>query len=512
MESWFFILLVAFSISIILKAFFNLFSPPKKLTHTLPPGPSTFPIIGNFLFLRKSFFEIEPILRNLRKKYGSMVTLHIGPRPSIFVSDRSLAHQALVQSGSLFSDRPKALPISKIMSSNQHNISSAPYGPNWRVLRRNLTSEILHPSRIKSYSHARKWVLDILFDILQSKAKTGEPVQVLTHFQYAMFCLLVLMCFGDKLSQEQIKKIEDVVRRGLLGLERFNILNFWPKVTKVLLRKRWQEFFQRRKDQEDVLIPLIRARKKAKEEKLSDKKSDDYVLAYVDTLLDLELPEEKRKLTEGEIFSLASEFLNAGTDTTSTALQWVMANLVKYPHIQDKLFLEIKGVVGDGEEIKEDDLQKMPYLKAVILEGLRRHPPGHFVLPHCVTEDTVLGDYLVPKNGTINFMVAEMGWDPKVWEDPMAFKPERFMRNEQMFDITGSREIKMMPFGVGRRICPGFGLALLHLDYFVANLIWKFEWKAMDGDEISLEEKQEFTVVMKTPLMAHISPRKEIRS
>ncbi|TYI40117.1 hypothetical protein ES332_A02G141000v1 [Gossypium tomentosum] len=512
MESWFFILLVAFSISIILKAFFNLFSPPKKLTHTLPPGPSTFPIIGNFLFLRKSFFEIEPILRNLRKKYGSMVTLHIGPRPSIFVSDRSLAHQALVQSGSLFSDRPKALPISKIMGSNQHNISSAPYGPNWRVLRRNLTSEILHPSRIKSYSHARKWVLDILFDILQSKAKTGEPVQVLTHFQYAMFCLLVLMCFGDKLSQEQIKKIEDVVRRGLLGLERFNILNFWPKVTKVLLRKRWQEFFQRRKDQEDVLIPLIRARKKAKEEKLSDKKSDDYVLAYVDTLLDLELPEEKRKLTEGEIFSLASEFLNAGTDTTSTALQWVMANLVKYPHIQDKLFLEIKGVVGDGEEIKEDDLQKMPYLKAVILEGLRRHPPGHFVLPHCVTEDTVLGDYLVPKNGTINFMVAEMGWDPKVWEDPMAFKPERFMRNEQMFDITGSREIKMMPFGVGRRICPGFGLALLHLEYFVANLIWKFEWKAMDGDEISLEEKQEFTVVMKTPLMAHISPRKEIRS
>ncbi|MBA0824672.1 hypothetical protein Goarm_021325, partial [Gossypium armourianum] len=439
-----------------------------------------------------------------------MVTLYIGPRPSIFVSDHSLAHQALVQSGSLFSDRPKALPTSKIMSSNQHNISSAPYGPNWRVLRRNLTSEILHPSRIKSYSHARKWVLDILFDVLQSKAKTGEPVQVLTHFQYVMFCLLVLMCFGDKLSQEQIKKIEDVVRRGLLGLERFNILNFWPKVTKVLLRKRWQEFFQRRKDQEDVLIPLIRARKKAKEEKLSDKKSDDYVLAYVDTLLDLELPEEKRKLTEGEIFSLASEFLNAGTDTTSTALQWVMANLVKYPHIQDKLFLEIKGVVGDGEEIKEDDLQKMPYLKAVILEGLRRHPPGHFVLPHCVTEDTVLGDYLVPKNGTINFMVAEMGWDPKVWEDPMAFKPERFMRNEQVFDITGSREIKMMPFGVGRRICPGFGLALLHLEYFVANLIWKFEWKAMDGDEISLEEKQEFTVVMKTPLMAHISPRKEI--
>ncbi|XVF06816.1 hypothetical protein REPUB_Repub06bG0083200 [Reevesia pubescens] len=101
-----------------------------------------------------------------------------------------------------------------------------------------------------------------------------------------------------------------------------------------------------------------------------------------------------------------------------------------------------------------------------------------------------------------------MGWDPKVWEDPMSFKPERFLRSNdsggEVFDI-GSREIKMMPFGVGRRICPGFGLAFFHLEYFVANLIWKFEWKAMDRDDISLEEKQEFTVMMKTPLRAHIS-------
>ncbi|XVE62354.1 hypothetical protein DITRI_Ditri06bG0111500 [Diplodiscus trichospermus] len=96
----------------------------------------------------------------------------------------------------------------------------------------------------------------------------------------------------------------------------------------------------------------------------------------------------------------------------------------------------------------------------------------------------------------------------------MAFKPERFLNNDknsgEVFDITGSREIKMMPFGVGRRICAGLGLAMLHLEYFVANLVWNFEWKAIDGDEVSLEEKQEFTVVMKTPLQAHIYPRNKI--
>ncbi|OMO95973.1 Cytochrome P450 [Corchorus capsularis] len=490
METWFLILLTI-SISLLLKAFLNLFSSSKN--PTLPPGPPIFPIIGNTLWLRRSIIQkFEPILRDLHSKLGPIITIHVGRNPYIFISDGSLAHQVLVQNGSLSSDRPKARAANKIINSNQHNISSAAYGPTWRLLRRNLTLEILHPSRIKCYSHARKRVLEILFDGLKSKAQSGEPVQI---------------------SQKQIKEIETVLRRVLLGfLGKFTILNFWPRVTKILLPKKWEQLYKLRKDQEDVLIPFIRARKKAKEENLGKKESDDYVLAYVDTLFNLELPEEKRKLDEGEIVTLAAEFLNAGTDTTSTALQWVMANLVKYPNVQEKLLIEIKGVMEKTgeEEIKEEDLQKMPYLKAVILEGLRRHPPGHFLLPHRTTEDIVLGGFLVPKNGIVNFMVADIGRDPKVWENPMEFKPERFLKNDPMevFDITGSREIKMIPFGAGRRICPGLGLASLHLEYFVANLVWKFEWKAMEGDEISLEEKQEFTTVMKTPLQAHISPRK----
>ncbi|CAK7334531.1 unnamed protein product [Dovyalis caffra] len=510
METWL-LILVSISISLFLKFIFNNFLTTRKL----PPGPLTFPIIGNLLWLRMSAFKLEPILRSLHAKFGPMVTLRVGTRPAIFVADRTLAHQALIHNGAVYADRLPASATAKITTSNQHNISSSSYGPTWRLLRRNLTAEILHPSRAKSYSHARNWVLQILQNRLETQAKSGHPVCVMEHFQYAMFCLLVLMCFGDRLAENQIKKIEEVQREMLVNFRKFNILNFWPRVTKIVLRRHWQELFRLRKCQEDVLIPLIRERKKASEERIrkskEDKKEqeDEYVLSYVDTLLALELPEEKRKLEEGEVVSLCSEFLNGGTDTTSTALQWIMANLVKYPQIKEKLFMEIKGVVRDGaENIQEEELQKMPYLKAIILEGLRRHPPAHYVLPHAVTEDVVLGKYVVPKDGTINFMVAEMGWDPKVWEDPMAFKPERFLNSGgETFDITGSREIKMMPFGVGRRICPGYGLALLHLEYFVANLIWKFEWKAVDGDDVDLAEKEEFTVVMKNPLQAQISPR-----
>ncbi|KAI9127548.1 hypothetical protein K1719_000541 [Acacia pycnantha] len=146
------------------------------------------------------------------------------------------------------------------------------------------------------------------------------------------------------------------------------------------------------------MIPLIRARKKAKEERLNrfnNCSSDQIIVPYVDTLLDLEWPEEKHQLEESEIISLSSKLISGGTDTTTTALQWILANLV------------------------------------VILEGLRCHPPVHFVLPHAVKEDVVLNGFLIPKNGTINFIVAEMGRDPKVWENPMEFKPKRFLKTEK---------------------------------------------------------------------------------
>ncbi|KAI4295240.1 hypothetical protein L6164_035307 [Bauhinia variegata] len=448
----------------------------------------------------------------------------MGSRPDIFIADRFLAHQALIQNAVVFADRPKALPTKKIISSNQHDILFGFYGPRWRLLRRNLTSKILHPSRIKSYAHARKCVLDMLLNRLKldsesSKPSTATITNLIDHFQHAMFCLLVLMCFGDKLDEKQIREIEESQRRMLLSFSRYNVLNLLPQITKILFHKRWKEFLQLRKDQETVLIPYIGARKKAKEERLSKGGNEEFVVSYVDTLLDLEMPEEKRKLDYGEICTLCSEFLNAGTDTTSTALEWIMANLVKYPDIQERLLEEIREVMGDREkekeEVKEEDLKRMPYLKAVILEGLRRHPPLHFVAPHRVTEDVVLNGYLVPTYGSVNFLVAEIGRDPTAWEEPMAFKPERFINGEGedvellLVDVRASaQEIKMMPFGAGRRICPGHNLAMLHLEYFVANLVWNFEWrKPANVADIDLSEKLMFTTVMKNPLKPRIIPR-----
>ncbi|OIW20460.1 hypothetical protein TanjilG_11860 [Lupinus angustifolius] len=514
METWFTIT-ASLCLIFLLRAVLSLLSPTTKINNPFPPGPTHIPIITPLIWLTKSLSQIEPILKNLHTKYGPIVTLRIGSRPAIFINDRSLAHQILVQNGSVFSDRPITLPTEKILNSNQHNINSSSYGTTWCTLRRNLTAEMLHPSRVKYFAQTRMWVLDILLKRLKFDIKSSVSIKIVDHFQHAMFALLVFMCFGERVDDKILNDIEKAERSLLVSLKRFNVLNYWPKITKILLRKRWEELLKLRSNQEEVLVPLIRARKEANKSGLCNDNNNPR--AYVDTLLDLKLPiEGQRNLDESEIVTLCSEFLSAGTDTTSTALQWIMANLVKYPHIQQRIVDEIKKVMAvsdkeEKEEVREEDLDKLPYLKAVVLESLRRHPPAHFVLPHAVTEDVAFNGYLVPKKGLVNFMVAEIGRDPKVWEDPMTFKPERFLNEDgsrlEGFDITCSKEIKMMPFGAGRRICPAYSLAMLHLEYFVANLVLNFDWKVSNGGDVDLSEKEEFTVVMKTPLEAHISPR-----
>ncbi|KAM0047901.1 putative cytochrome P450 [Helianthus debilis subsp. tardiflorus] len=508
METWF-IIVVTLCVSALLR---SLFRPNHR--NKLPPGPSS--LSSTLLLLTNSLSELEPILKNLRSKYGPLITLTISSRPSIFVATHSLAHQILIQKGAVFSDRPRTLPV--------RNISSSAYGATWRLFRRNLASEMLHPARVKSYSWARKWVLHILINRLRDQGASG--IKVIDHFQHAMFCLLVFMCFGEKLDEDRINAIASVQRRLLLlvGSGRFNILGVFPRLGRLLFLNRWKDLMQIRKDQEQSLLPLIESRI----ESVKSGSHNEGIVAYVDTLVNLELPEEDGgkenggKLTHKEMVSICGEFLNAGTDTTSTALQWIMANLVKYPHIQSKLYDEIVSVVGpppsppreeDEMEldsvINEEDLLKMPYLKAVVLEGLRRHPPAHFVLPHRVMKEVEVQGYTIPQGATINFMVGEMGLDPNVWDEPLEFKPERFLVNDGAFDITGSKGIKMMPFGAGRRICPGSDLALLHLEYFVANLIWYFNWSVPDGYHVDLSDKTEFTVVMKNPLQAQVSSRVE---
>ncbi|KAE9617666.1 putative cytochrome P450 [Lupinus albus] len=314
METWFTIT-VSLCLIFLLRALFSLLqkSCTTKISNPLPPGPTYIPIITPIIWLTKSVSQIEPTLQNLHTKYGPIVTFHIVSRPTIFVNDRSLAHQILIQNGSVFSDRPKSLPIEKILNSNQHNISSGSYGPTWRILRRNLTAEMLHPSRVRSFAQTRKWVLDVLLERLKLDIKSNASIKVVDHFQHVMFSLLIFMCFGQRVEDEILDDIEKAEHTLFLSFKRFYVLNYWPRITKFLFRKRWEELLKLRSNQEVVLVPLIRARKEAKKSGLCNDDNNN-PRAYVDSLLDLKLPNEgQRNLDEGEIVTLCSEFLNAGS-------------------------------------------------------------------------------------------------------------------------------------------------------------------------------------------------------
>jgi len=494
---------------IFLQALFNAIRNKK-----LPPSPPTIPFIGNILWLLKSsknFAELELVLRSLRSKYGDIVTIYIGSRPSIFITSHEVAHRALVKNGTVFANRPVALLTTNIFFPKQRTISQSPYGPIWKLLRQNFM-QATQPSRLNSYSRCRKWALNILKKYILADIELGnKAIHIDDYFNFALYTLFTYMLWGEKFDKEIVESIQRVQHCLIYNFIKFNVLNFAPMLSRFVFRGLWREIMQIRENQMNVFLPIIKARQEKIKNKINvgieDEDRED-LEAYVDTLFDLKVPESGENFNDEELVSMCSEFMLGGTDTTATTLLWTMANLVKNQKIQEKLYDEIKEIVKHNEEIEEEHLKRMPYLKAVVLETFRRHPPGHFILPRAVIQETIFDGHKIPQKAMINFPVAEFGWDPSVWENPMEFKPERFLSEENAnFDLKGIKEIKMMPFGAGRRVCPAIYIATFHLEYFVANLVRDFKWTIEDGCEVDLSEKQSFTIVMKNPLRPCLSPR-----
>ncbi|KAH0673517.1 hypothetical protein KY284_024604 [Solanum tuberosum] len=149
----------------------------------------------------------------------------------------------------------------------------------------------------------------------------------------------------------------------------------------------------------------------------------------------------------------------------------------------------------------------MPYLNAVIKELLRKHPPTYMSLTHAVTEPAKLGGYDIPTDVNVEIFLPGISDDPNLWSEPEKFDPDRFFLGKEDADMTGVSGVKMIPFGMGRRICPGLNMATVHVSLMLARLIQEFEWSDPENTRVDFTEKLEFTVVMKNTLRAKIKPR-----
>ncbi|KAJ0243899.1 Cytochrome P450 77A4 [Hirschfeldia incana] len=474
----------------------------KSKRVNLPPGPPGWPVVGNlFQFARsgKQFFEY---VDEMKKIYGPILTLRMGIRTMIIISDANLAHQALIERGAQFATRPVETPTRKIFSSSDITVHSAMYGPVWRSLRRNMVQNMLSANRLKGFASARKSAVDKLVERIKSEAEENDGlVWVLRNARFAAFCILLDMCFGVEMDEESIEKMDRMMTEILIAVDP-RIHDYLPILTPFYSKERKLALELRRKLVEFV-VEFIEKRRSAIRN--SDETASPF--AYLDTLFNLKIDGRETTPSDEDLVTLCSEFLNAGTDTTGTAIEWGVAQLITNPKIQSRLYDEIKSTVGD-RTVDEKDLDKLVFLQAFVKEVLRRHPPTYFTLTHGVTEPTTLYGYDIPVGANVEFYLPGMSEDPNIWDKPDKFDPDRFITGGEDADLTGVAGVKMMPFGIGRRICPGLGMAIVHVELMVARMVQEFEWSTNPPESgVDFAGKLVFAVVMKNPLRAMVKAR-----
>ncbi|KAF8687810.1 hypothetical protein HU200_042748 [Digitaria exilis] len=436
---------------------------------SLPRAPwPRLPLIGNLFFLHHTptVASLTDVLRRLHAVHGPVQASHLHRLPW---------HRALVNMGSTFAHRP----TSWYTGLNSHGVNSATYGSRWGRLRRNLCSHLAgeHVAGVLRSSSGR------LVKNLESAAgkNGGDVVTPSGTFRHAVFGFFAALCFGEGVEEDKLGSLRGLhaeIISLIVELDAFNLVPVFVQV--VCYFPRWRKLMRAQRRHHVLVTDIISARRRRREEGVGCDVAEPR--CYVDTLLGLGLGED-------EMVSLCWEYMNASVKTTTTALEWIMARLVLHQQkLRDDIARQASGDHTCGER------RRRPFVEAVVLEALRLHPPAHYLLAHTTDKDVTLDKHVIPKGSIVNFDVASIGRDATLWAEPSVFRPDRFMGGGEGFDVHcttgcggggGPETMKMIPFGAGRRVCPGAGS-------FVEELVRRFKWIPVDskvGTDVDMTEK-----------------------
>jgi cytochrome P450 len=241
----------------------------------------------------------------------------------IILSDATLVHEALIQRGALFASRPAENPTRTIFSCNKFTVNAAKYGPVWRSLRRNMVQNMLSSTRLKEFGKLRQSAMDKLIERIKSEARDNDGlIWVLKNARFAAFCILLEMCFGIEMDEETIEKMDEILKTVLMTVDP-RIDDYLPILAPFFSKER-KRALEVRREQVDYVVGVIERRRRAIQNPGSDKTASSF--SYLDTLFDLKIEGRKTTPSNEELVTLCSEFLNGGTDTTGTAIEWGIAS------------------------------------------------------------------------------------------------------------------------------------------------------------------------------------------
>ncbi|KAG4400013.1 hypothetical protein GLYMA_08G350800v4 [Glycine max] len=439
----------------------SIFKKPQRLR--LPPGPPiSIPLLGHAPYLRSLLHQA---LYKLSLRYGPLIHVMIGSKHVVVASSAETAKQILKTSEEAFCNRPLMI-ASESLTYGAADYFFIPYGTYWRFLKKLCMTELLSGKTLEHFVRIRESEVEAFLKRMMEISGNGNYEVVM--------------------RKELITHTNNIITRMIMG-KKSNAEN--DEVAR--LRKVVREHEEAR----------------AKEDADSDRKKDLF-----DILLNLiEADGADNKLTRESAKAFALDMFIAGTNGPASVLEWSLAELVRNPHVFKKAREEIESVVGKERLVKESDIPNLPYLQAVLKETLRLHPPTPIFAREAMRTCQVEG-YDIPENSTILISTWAIGRDPNYWDDALEYKPERFLFSDDpgksKIDVRG-QYYQLLPFGSGRRSCPGASLALLVMQATLASLIQCFDWIVNDGKNhhVDMSEEGRVTVFLAKPLKCKPVPR-----
>nr|A0A0C5Q4Y6.1 RecName: Full=Ferruginol synthase 1; Short=RoFS1; AltName: Full=11-oxomiltiradiene synthase; AltName: Full=Cytochrome P450 76AH22; AltName: Full=Ferruginol monooxygenase; Short=11-hydroxyferruginol synthase; AltName: Full=Miltiradiene oxidase [Salvia rosmarinus]AJQ30187.1 ferruginol synthase [Salvia rosmarinus] len=434
----------------------------------LPPGPFPYPIVGNMLQLGTQPHET---FAKLSKKYGPLMSIHLGSLYTVIVSSPEMAKEIMHKYGQVFSGRTVAQAV-HACGHDKISMGFLPVGGEWRDMRKICKEQMFSHQSMEDSQWLRKQKLQQLLEYAQKCSERGRAIDIreaafITTLNLMSATLFSMQAteFDSKVTMEFKEIIEGVA--SIVGVP--NFADYFP-----ILRPFDPQGVKRRADVYfgrllAIIEGFLNERVESRRTNPNAPKKDDFLETLVDTL-----QTNDNKLKTDHLTHLMLDLFVGGSETSTTEIEWIMWELLANPEKMAKMKAELKSVMGEEKVVDESQMPRLPYLQAVVKESMRLHPPGPLLLPRKAESDQVVNGYLIPKGAQVLINAWAIGRDHSIWKNPDSFEPERFL--DQKIDFKGT-DYELIPFGSGRRVCPGMPLANRILHTVTATLVHNFDWK-----------------------------------